>query len=360
MNIILESNIDQADRDIDKVIFNDLVNDKVFNLQYFTRYVDDILAAVESSGAAHELLLFLNSLHSNIKFTIEEEDDASLPFLDIRLTRGTNCLTTQVYRKGTHSGVYTHYTSFVPFYLKSQLIRTLLHRAYEICSSYELLHREFERIRVMMLNNGYTSDYLYSVIEKFMMRKQTEYNPPFGPKPKDIYLRLPYLKEATSKLEGSITSCLRQMNCGSLKVKLFYNYFRISNKLKFKDRSPTVNNAVYHLECQACSASYTGETKRNVSERMNEHGTASSDSEIARHCFEYPGHTFNLEEPKILAFEHYTMKRRIKEALFIQELGPTLNKQEKSYNLYLFGVPTPYKAEPAALPVALPTPGTVP
>ena len=151
MNIILESNINQTDRSHDKVIFHDRINDKLFTLQYFTRYVDDILAAVESSVVAHELPQFLNSLHPNIKFTIEEEEDASLPFLDILLTRGNDRLTTAVYRKATHSGVYTHYTSFVPYYLKLQLIRTLLHRAYEICCSHELLHREFERIRVMLL-----------------------------------------------------------------------------------------------------------------------------------------------------------------------------------------------------------------
>ena len=132
------------------------------------------------------------------------------------------------------------------------------------------------------------------------------------------------------------------MNCGSLQVKLFYNYCRLSDRLRFKDRSSTVNNVVYHVECSTCEASYTGETKRNITTRMNEHGKTSTDSEVARHCWEFPDHKFNLDEPKILAFEHNLMKRRIKEALFIQELGSTLNKQEKSYNLYLFGVPTPY------------------
>jgi len=305
----------------------------------------NIFAAVESSVVAHELLQMLNGLHPNIKFTIEEEENCSLPFLDIRMTREVNCLTTSVYRKSTHSGVFTHYTSFVPFYLKSQLIRTLLHRAYEICSSYELLHREFERLRVMLLNNGYTRDYLYSVIDKFMSRKYTEYRPPLGPKPKDIYLRLPYLRDVTSKLEGSITSCLGQMKCGSLRVKVFYNYFRLSHKLKFKDRSLTVSNAIYHLQCNACQASYTGETKRNIADRMNEHANPSSDSEVSRHCVENPGHGFNFDNPEILAFEQYTMKRRIKEALFIQERGSILNKQEKSYKLFLFDVPNCYKEQ---------------
>ena len=337
MNIILESRINQTDRRTNRVIFTDI--DEQFILLYFTRYVDDIFAAVENTVVAHKFLHFLNRLHPNIKFTIEEEDEGSLPFLDVLMTRETKSVSTTVYRKSTHSGVYTHYTSFVPFYLKSQLIRTLLHRAYSICSSHVLLHREFERIRVMMMNNGYNSDYLHSIIDKFMMRKYAKYCPFVGPKPKDIYLRLPYLKDATSKIEGSITSCFKQMKCGSLRVRVYYTYCRISNKLGFKDKSPTVNNAVYHLQCSACPASYVGETRRNIADRMIEHGLSSSDSEVARHIFSNPDHTFNIDNPIILGCEQQRIKRLIKEALFIQKLRPSLNKQEKSYNLYLFDVP---------------------
>ena len=78
---------------------------------------------------------------------------------------------------------------------------------------------------------------------------------------------------------------------------------------------------------------------------MNEHANLSSDSEVSRHCVENPGHGFNFDNPEILAFEQYTMKRRIKEALFIQERGSILNKQEKSYKLFLFDVPNCYKEQ---------------
>ena len=46
-----------------------------------------------------------------------------------------------------------------------------------------------------------------------------------------------------------------------------------------------------------------------------------------------------MSSAKILGFEHHTMKRKIKEALFIQKLNPSLNIQEKSYKLFLFNVP---------------------
>ena len=49
---------------------------------------------------------------------------------------------------------------------------------------------------------------------------------------------------------------------------------------------------------------------------MNAHGKQSSDSEVTRHSSEYPGRMVNLDEPKILAFKHNIMKRRIKEALY--------------------------------------------
>ena len=147
------------------MIFSDNLNGREYLGRCFTRY--DILGAFDNLELAHIFLRFLNSLHPNLKFTIEEEVLRSLPFLDILLRREDNHMTTTVYRKSTHSGVYAHFTSFTPFGLKLQLIRTLLHRAFEICSYELLLHLEFERIRIMMMNN---CDYIYSVIDRFMMR----------------------------------------------------------------------------------------------------------------------------------------------------------------------------------------------
>ena len=271
---------------------------------------------------------------------MEEEVLGRMPFLDIMLIREDHRMSTSVYRKTTHSGVYAHYTSFVPFTLKLQLIRTLLHRAYEICSSYELLHAEFERIKLMMMNNGYNRDYIYSVVNRFLMRKNSEYRPFEGPKPKEIYLRLPYLKESTYKLEKCINSCLSRIKCGALRVKIFYTYSRVSDRLRFKDRSSIVNNAVYYLKCAQCDADYTGETMRNICDRMKEHADPQTDSLVARHILDNPGHSFNTDNPKILTFEHKTFKRRIKEALHIQKIKPKLNIQEKSYKLFLFDVPS--------------------
>ena len=55
----------------------------------------------------------------------------------------------------------------------------------------------------------------------------------------------------------------------------------------------------------------------------------------------------NLDEPEILCYEPNMFKRRILEALYIQEHSPSLNVQIQSYKLHLFEVPT-YVAEARA------------
>ena len=72
------------------------------------RYVDDTFVAW-----SHELeeldafLSHLNSRHPNIQFTMENEKDGALPFLDVLVTRKPNGkLGHRVHRKPTHTDRY--------------------------------------------------------------------------------------------------------------------------------------------------------------------------------------------------------------------------------------------------------------
>ena len=52
--------------------------------------------------------------YKNIKFTSKIEENGSLSFLDITITRENNKFVTSVYRKPTFSGVFTNFESFIP------------------------------------------------------------------------------------------------------------------------------------------------------------------------------------------------------------------------------------------------------
>ena len=61
----------------------------------------------------------INSQRSSIKFTMERENDISLPFLDTPLIRKEDGkLDMTVYRKPTHTNMYLQYSSHHPLHVR--------------------------------------------------------------------------------------------------------------------------------------------------------------------------------------------------------------------------------------------------
>ena len=79
---------------------------------YYRRYVNDIFVLFNSAEHLKRFHSYLNSRHLNISFTIENEKDNRMSFLDVNIIREKDKFTTSVYRKPTFSGIYTHFDSF--------------------------------------------------------------------------------------------------------------------------------------------------------------------------------------------------------------------------------------------------------
>ena len=109
------------------------------------RYVDDTIATGKLTSIDH-VLMILNTFHKNIKFTYELEINKKISFLDVLLIRKNDTLETTIYRKSTNNGVYLHWDSFAPKNWKRSTLRSILTRAYKICSTKELLDEELKRI----------------------------------------------------------------------------------------------------------------------------------------------------------------------------------------------------------------------
>ena len=100
----------------------------------YRRYVDDTFLLFKDSDHINLFLNYLNSKHGNIKFTKESEQDNTLPFLDVSITRKHNTFETSVFRKKTFTGLSSHYLSSEPRMYKTNTIKTLLHRGYHVCN----------------------------------------------------------------------------------------------------------------------------------------------------------------------------------------------------------------------------------
>ena len=111
------------------------------------RYIDDTFCILRK-GSTEELLRHLNEVRPTIKFTVEQEEDWALPFLNALLRRRKDgSQDVSVYRKPMHTDCYLHFESHHPTHVKRGVVRCLHDRARGIISmqenpqnGYELAH----------------------------------------------------------------------------------------------------------------------------------------------------------------------------------------------------------------------------
>ena len=87
--------------------------------------------------AAENFLDVLNGLHPSIHFTMELSNNDSIPFIGTLITKNSNKLETQVYRKPTNTGLLLRFQSHTDLRYKWCLIKTMAHRAKELSSTYQ-------------------------------------------------------------------------------------------------------------------------------------------------------------------------------------------------------------------------------
>jgi hypothetical protein len=122
------------------------------------RYVDNTFVIWQHSQEKQaEFLNHLNTLHDNIHFTMEKEEDGHLPFLDIDIYRKLNgSLGHRVYRKPTHTNLYLHHNSHHHPSHKHSVLTSLIHRATAICDQ-DSLNQGLVFCTTVFKHNGYST-----------------------------------------------------------------------------------------------------------------------------------------------------------------------------------------------------------
>ena len=93
-----------------------------------------------SNSSVEEVEKHLNSVSPAIQFTVEQETDNQLPFLDVIVMRDEDeTLKTTVYRKKTHTDRYLPFHSYHGMQAKANSVRTLMKRAHDLTSDQHLL-----------------------------------------------------------------------------------------------------------------------------------------------------------------------------------------------------------------------------
>jgi len=250
-----------------------------FHVKVWKRYVDDTFVVLPRSEL-EDFHLYLNSLNPHIQFTVEVENEGLLPFLDVKVTRGTDGrLSTSVYRKPTHTDRYLDFQSHHPACHKASVVKTLNRRAFTHCSSDELKDAEIRRTKKVLMENGYPGRFIARRRSDGSRRRAEDERPTRGT------VVLPYVEGVSEE----ISRILRKAD-----VKTYYRPVTTLRDLlvKVKDRVPPVEatGAVYQIPCKDCRKVYTGQTGRTVCTRQKEHLRAVRNGDmsnlLANHAWE--------------------------------------------------------------------------
>ena len=322
---------------------------KQFCPVFYRRYVDDIFMLFKSEDHIKKFQKYLNSRHKNMKFTVEIENNYTLSFLDIKVSRSENKFITSLYRKPTFSGVYTNFNSFIPINYKRGLIFSLLFRVFNICSDYHLIHQEIEKLKTIWGKNSYPKGIIDSCIniflDKMFVKKVIYLTVP----KKQLVISLEYLGVQSVQVRKRLQQAFRDyMPFCNLKV-VFSAKNRLSNKFTFKDKIPNCMKSaiIYKFTCSDCNATYIGKTNRHFQVRYSEHLGISkltnkdlkynkqSTTAVRDHLRDC-NHKASSENFKIISNDNNKINLLIKESLNIYLEDPVLNKTLKSFPLYLF------------------------
>ena len=155
---------------------------------------------------------------------------------------------------------------------------------------------------------------------------------------KNLKLILPYAGKQGTQLTSKMKKQLKKALPDNVKTMVTYQSKKLASKFPVKE-SQHQNNVVYYEKCQnpSCKEDYIGETYRRVIERVIDHNKRDKKSHMLKQSHDKL-HTHVWDDDfKLLGNNYYSnVKRKISESLFIRQLKPSPNKQDKSIPLNLY------------------------
>lgn len=254
---------------------------------------------------------------------------------------------TDVYRKDTYTGLGLNFFSFVPELFKINSVKTLLHRAYNICSNWHKFHIELERLRDYFHINSYPKYLVEKQINKFISSKFDKSSKTEDSVREIKYVTLPFMGQFSYQLRNTLSGLLKKTIPEVNFRFIFVNRNTIGSLFKSKDSLPAqlCSNVVYKYQCPDYMSRYIGSTARNLKIRISEHKGVSyrTDMNITKPSFSrIREHAIECKHP--ISEQGFIIKYRAKnitdlriaESLSIMKDRPELNGTELATRLLMF------------------------
>lgn len=341
-----------------------------FEIPFLKKYMDDIITLVPKDKT-NESIDIINQYNEKIQFTLEEENENSVSFLDMRIIRKDNILITDWHRKPTSSGRYINWHSYHPTKVKINILRNFRSRITKIVHP-TLIDKNLKVIEDLFLKNGYpkklikkilynsssvpnlnnlTHNYNSNLINNNQNLQNISNTSTITNRNTDIPLNneqnvIPYL---ILPFEESLTNLLVKLIPKNKFKIAFKNVVPIKTLFtNVKDKIDNLNrhNVVYKINCLDCDKTYIGQTSTKLKQRISLHKsnirTNKDTCQLTIHSRK-ENHYPDFNNVKILDYENNTNKRSFLEMVRIFQNSNCINSRKDISGLsiifsYLFHI----------------------
>ena len=297
--------------------------------KHYYHFVDDGFGYFRNSQHAESFLNHIHSLAPDLEHIIEHPSaTGSIPFLDL-LIHPDN--TTSIYRKPTHTNLYSHYSSSATIASKESTVHTLTRRALKLCSPCHL-QAELDHLELTFLSNAYPLRKIRDLMQQTMNRLKNTKALTSKTDSNNLMVSIPY----DARHSSSLRKTLSKYNIGTV--------FKSANTLRSlltntKTPTPTKHqkNVIYKIPCDAF---YIGQTCRPLLKWIKEHeachrlnnlvdsSTGNIKSASAKHERDL-GHRIAWESTSIVAMSNHRSQLDLLEHAAIVTLDPSMNVQHR-------------------------------
>ena len=190
-------------------------------------------------------------------------------------------------------------------------MRTILTRAYTICSSERYLHEEIEYKESTFEKANNYPNYVISQLKREVKLKHTQNmhierstinQTAQNEQDKRHLLVLPYVGNKGEKILKSMNKFSTRVLLCNIEKCIAYSGTKLSSKFQLKDQTKKVHqhDEVYYAKCpeEQCTEDYTGEIGRRLIEHVKEHNGKDLKSHLFKHSMETNHKTVTLDDFK--------------------------------------------------------------
>ena len=177
----------------------------------YRRYVDDTFCVFKSEHDAMLFFYYINSRHSNIKFTFEKQINNKLSFLDILIDNSSSNCVFSVFHKKTYTRLSNNFFSFTPFRYKIGLVRTLIDRISKINNTSSGLKKDLNELSDTLKRNSYPSHIIDTSFNKYVNNKSSPNSSTVHSSNNNTrYFKLPYIGYFSKVTENKLKQLIKR------------------------------------------------------------------------------------------------------------------------------------------------------